>query len=132
MYNLIEELILPSILSVEDLAYVEEASGTLEMLKYIETVIRYSQHHRSKELFESEMIVVEAVLELYRYRFGSFQYKLEWDESNKYIELEKYSVINEVLKIVQEKLKEVGSYNQLNIGVEVINDEAISVFLRRT
>ncbi len=132
MYNLIEELILPSILSVEDLAYVEEASGTLEMLKYIETVIRYSQHHRSKELLESEMIVVEAVLELYRYRFGSFQYKLEWDESNKYIELEKYSVINEVLKIVQEKLKEVGSYNQLNIGVEVINDEAISVFLRRT
>jgi hypothetical protein len=94
MYNLIEELLLSSLLSIEDMAYVEEASGTLEMLKLIEKVIRYQQQHRTKELLESEMRVVEAAMELYRYRFGSFQYKLEWDVRLKHIEVVKYSILS--------------------------------------
>jgi len=131
MYNLMEEVILPSILSVEDLAYVEEAKGTLGMLKLIEQIIRYNQQHRLTIFLGIEVDTIRAILELYRYRFGSFQYKIEWDEKYKYLEVEKYSVVQQAMQIIREKLKVARAYSQLDLIIQIEEDKDVQVLLRR-
>lgn len=121
MDKLIKDILLPSLISIQDLAFVEEASGTLGMLQLVDKILRYEVDEHKEALLEAEIAVMKAILELYRYRFGSFSYNLIWDESLKHHEIDKNNLIKALISILNEKLNEPSQYCQIELNVVCVD-----------
>ncbi|QUI22463.1 hypothetical protein HZI73_09180 [Vallitalea pronyensis] len=118
MEQIVRKILFPSLISVQDFAYIEEAHGTYEMLKLIEVVLRYTLRESDYGILESEMKAMTAILELYRYRFGNFQYTLQYDEAYKLFEIQRFSLLNALMDELQQLVDEVSNYQQLCIRIK--------------
>lgn len=117
MEQIVKKILFPSLLSAQDFAYIEEAHGTYEMLKLIEIVLRYTLRESQYGVLENEVKAMNAILELYRYRFGNFQYKVGYDEEYKLYEIQRFSLLKELMNLLDKLTNEVYAYKQLFIEI---------------
>ncbi len=117
MEQILKKILFPSLISVQDFAYIEEAHGTYEMLKLIEVVWRYTLRESDYGVLENEVKAMQGILELYRYRFGNFQYKLQYDEEYKLFEIQRFSLLRVLMDVLNQLNNEVYDYKQLSIDI---------------
>lgn len=99
------------------MAYIEDASGTHGMLKLLDKILRYHLDQHEMVTLAKEMDTMESILELSRYRFGNFTYKVIWNVSKGYEVVTKYSLIELVTTTIADRQKQDNVFGQLEIEV---------------
>lgn len=117
MSGVMKDFMVPTLAMVQDLAFVEEASGTVEMLRLLDKVLRYDVDTHERVTLKKEVDVLTAIMALYRYRFGSFNYTLIIDEHLLGEEIEKYKLIVKARTYTELMLSEQNNYSDLAIRI---------------
>lgn len=118
MNEMMKTFFLPSLTMVMDFAYIEDANGTHGILVLMEQLLRYELDVHEMATVEKEVEILKAVLEIYRYRFGNFQYRLTWSSQKRHKEIAKYFLVNKFIHIMESRQDECRGFDELDLDID--------------
>lgn len=125
MMSMMKDVVLPGMLFAHDMAYFEEAPSTVETLHLIQQVMRYELDGHDHKTLKEEVLTANALLRLYRFRFGSFEFMICHEGLDMYMEVEKYILVSVVLSVIEQLQVSENKHSKVKFMVE--KDEDIGV-----